>query len=119
MDSRQLGIYGELVSARYLRKKGYKILQTNFHSRFGEIDIIAQTDETLIFVEVKTRVADSLVRPMEAVTLAKQRKIKSAALFYLSKTEKEMDVRFDVIEVLAVTDGDKKVKIHHIPGAFC
>ena len=119
MDSRQLGIYGELVSARYLRRHGYKILATNFYSRFGEIDIIAQQGDTLVFVEVKSRDATCIARPMEAVTPAKQDKIKKTALFYLSTLSKEMNVRYDVIEVRAVTKGIKKVKLHHIPNAFC
>ena len=118
MDARQLGIYGELVAARYLKKKGYRILETNFHSRFGEIDIIAQIGQTIVFIEVKTRDSGTMTRPMEAVTPAKQRKIKSTALLYLSGNEREVDARFDVIEVLAVTSGDKKVRVHHIADAF-
>lgn len=118
MDSRQLGIYGELVSARYLRRHGYKILSTNFHSRFGEIDIVAQQGDTLVFVEVKSRDATCIARPMEAVTLAKQEKIKKTSLLYLTTFSNEMNVRYDVIEVIAVTKGIKKVKLHHIKNAF-
>ncbi len=118
MDARQLGIYGELVAARYLRRHGYKILETNFHSRYGEIDLIAQKRETIIFVEVKTRDATSVTRPMEAVNLSKQNKIRSTALFYLTRFETEVNARFDVVEVLAVTTGRKKVLINHIENAF-
>lgn len=118
MDARQLGIYGELVAARYLRRHGYEILQTNFHSRYGEIDLIARYKETVVFVEVKTRDSTAIARPMEAVNYVKQQKIKSTSLLYLSRFEQEVNVRYDVIEVIAVTSGDKKVKIHHIKNAF-
>ncbi len=118
MDARQLGIYGELVAARYLRRHGYTILETNFHSRYGEIDIIARHKDTLVFAEVKTRDFTAISRPMEAVSYIKQQKIKSTALLYLSTLDREINVRFDVIEVLAFTSGEKKMKINHIINAF-
>ena len=118
MDARQLGIYGELVAARFLRRHGYEVLQSNFHSRFGEIDLIVSRDDTIVFVEVKTRDVGSITRPAEAVTFSKQQKIKSTSLLYLSRFEKEVNVRYDVVEVIAVTKGDKKIKIHHIMNAF-
>ncbi|MBQ6947251.1 MAG: YraN family protein [Clostridia bacterium] len=119
MDSRQMGLYGELVAARYLRRKKYTILETNFHSRYGEIDIVAKQKDTVVFVEVKTRDISSSSRPMEAVSASKQQKIKSTALVYLgSRYDTEVNVRFDVIEVLAVTTGKKEMKINHIIDAF-
>ncbi len=118
MDKKQLGVYGELIAARYLRRRGYEILQTNFYSRFGEIDLIAQKKDTIVFVEVKTRDAGSLERPAYAVTQLKQQRIRKTALFYLSALDKEINVRFDVVEVLVFTKGIKKVKINHIISAF-
>lgn len=118
MDKKQLGIYGELIAARYLRRHGYEILKTNFHSRFGEIDLIAQKKETVVFVEVKTRDANSLERPASAVTPTKQQRIKKTALYYLFSMDKEVNVSFDVVEVLVFTKGIKKVKINHIISAF-
>ncbi len=118
MDTKQLGIYGELIAARYLRRHGYVILEPNFHSRFGEIDLIAQKKDTIVFVEVKTRDADYYTRPAYAVTPIKQQRIRKTALYYLSRLDREVNVRFDVIEVLAVTKGIKKVKINHIESAF-
>ena len=118
MDTKQLGIYGELITARYLRRKGYVILEPNFHSRFGEIDLIAQKKDTIVFVEVKTRSADYYTRPVCAVTPIKQQRIRKTALYYLSRLEREVNVRFDVVEVLVAAKGIKKVKINHIKAAF-
>ncbi len=118
MDKKQLGVYGELVAARYLRRHGYEILETNFFSRFGEIDLIAQKRDTIVFVEVKTRDSDSLERPAYAVTATKQQRIKKTALYYLSILDKDVNISFDVVEVLVVTKGIKKVKINHIKSAF-
>ena len=118
MDKKQLGIYGELIAARYLRRHGYTILEPNFHSMFGEIDLIAQYKDVVVFVEVKTRDADYYVRPAYAVTQIKQERIRKTALYYLAGLDHEVDVRFDVIEILAVTKGVKKIKINHIKSAF-
>ena len=118
MDKKQLGIYGELIAARYLRRHGYTILEPNFHSRFGEIDLIAQYKDTIVFVEVKTRDSNYYERPALAVTPIKQQKICRAALYYLSRLDREVNVRFDVVEVVAVTKGIKKIKINHIEAAF-
>lgn len=118
MDARQLGIYGELVAARYLHRHGYKILETNFRSRFGEIDLIAEKHKTIIFAEVKTRDHTAIARPMEAVNFYKQQKIKKTSLLYLAGLTEEINVRYDVLEVIAVTQGIKKIKIHHIQNAF-
>ena len=118
MDKKQLGMYGELMAARYLRKHGYTILEPNFHSRFGEIDLVAKIEDTIVFVEVKTRTEDFYHRPAEAVNLAKQQKIKKTAMCFLNTLDCEVNVRFDVVEVVAITCGQKKVKINHIQSAF-
>lgn len=118
MDRRQTGIYGEMIAARYLRKKKYEILQPNYHSRFGEIDLIAQQGDTIVFVEVKTRDSEALVSPAEAVNFSKQQRIKKTALCYLATVSEEVNVRYDVLEVLIVRKGIKKVKVRHIENAF-
>ncbi len=118
LDARQLGIYGELIAARYLRKKGYVVLQNNFRSSFGEIDLIVEKDDTIVFVEVKARDSSSTQRPMEAVNISKQQKIKKTSLVYLSTLEKEVNVRYDVIEILVTTKVVKNVKLNHIVSAF-
>ncbi len=111
------GCAGEIRAARYLRKKGYTILSSNFNCPFGEIDLVAKKQDTLVFVEVKSRSMGQQTLPREAVDLSKQQKIKKASLYYLQQYNEESDVRFDVVEVL--TDQKKhRAMIHHIENAF-
>ena len=79
----QSGKAGEEHIARWLESQGYEILARNFHSRYGEIDIVAQRPPYIAFVEVKARVENSLVSPFEAITPRKQRKIIATAQEYL------------------------------------
>lgn len=110
------GRKGEVNAYKYLKKKGYLILERNFTCFFGEADIIAKKDETLIFVEVKSRYNDNFGRPAEAVGVAKQNKYRKIAEYYLlSKGYDDVAVRFDVIEVLGYL---KKMEINHIENAF-
>lgn len=104
------GATGENFAANYLCSHGCEILQRNFHSRFGEIDIIARDAEYLAFVEVKTREESSMVGPLEAVTAAKQRRIIRTALSYLQKYPQNLQPRFDVAAVTT---------IHGIPSTVC
>ena len=108
-----LGRAGEIKAAEHLKKKGFKIIKTNYKTPLGEIDIIATDKEYTVFVEVKTRTGDEYGRPAEAVDIRKQEKYFKAAQFYLQK-EKKMDVacRFDVIEI-------ENGEINHIFNAFC
>ena len=69
------GAAGEILAARYLIEKGYRLLATNYRSRFGEVDIVAENERFLVFVEVKTRGENAYFEPREAVTAAKQQKI--------------------------------------------
>lgn len=71
-DKKKLGDRGEDYTARYLEKQGFHIVERNWHSRYGEIDIIAENEEYLLFVEVKTRRAGSMVPGEAAVTAQKQ-----------------------------------------------
>ncbi len=94
------GNKGEIRAVQFLKKEKYKILQTNYKNRIGEIDIIAEKDNVIVFVEVKNRSTFAFGRPIEAVTLHKQNQIKRVAKIYLMmKNMYEHDVRFDVIEV--------------------
>ena len=95
-----LGDLGEKEAVRFLKDKGYKILQRNFRTRLGEIDIIAQDRDTLCFIEVKTRISHQYGSPLESITSSKQRKIALLALSYL-KAKKIFDakMRFDVITI--------------------
>ena len=113
------GAVGEVLAARFLREKGYRVLSSNFRCRQGEIDIIAETAGYIVFAEVKTRRQDSRYLPREAVTLSKQRKLIQTAALYLGRYPTDLQPRFDVIEV--VTDsvtGMKAVEINHIMGAY-
>lgn len=89
----------------YLQKLGYVILEQNFYSRYGEIDIVAKEKEYLVFVEVKYRTSDSNGMPQEAITVAKMRSLTKAARFYLLRHQlgEEIPCRFDVVAIL----GDK------------
>ncbi len=113
------GAIGETVAARFLRDKKYTILASNYRCRFGEIDIIAADRSYIAFVEVKTRRADALYSPREAVTAAKQRRIMQTAAIYLSRNPVERQPRFDVIEVVtAIDDPMNVVELNHIVGAY-
>jgi putative endonuclease len=96
----QYGEAGEALAARLLRKKGYKIVATNYRTQLGEIDIIARDGDTLVFVEVKARQSDRFGAPKWAVTPAKQRKISMVALYYLKTTgQSDTKARFDVVSI--------------------
>lgn len=98
---KQIGNHGEQIAAAYLGERGYKILDLNYHTRFGEIDLVAQKGNDLVFVEVKTRTNTSFGLPEASVTPAKLEKIESAALFWLQEhPEIRDDWRIDVIAIL-------------------
>jgi len=110
-----MGDWGEESVAAFLAGKGCRILARQWTCRWGEIDIIALTArQVLCFVEVKTRRSARFSRPCEAVTPAKQRKIRTAAQAYLAEKGFDYPCRFDVAEVY----GDIRPQIHYIPGAF-
>ncbi len=111
MHNKKLGRKGEKAAARYLKRKGYKILGRNVRTPFCEIDIIARRGEVVAFVEVKTRVNDNFGLPEEAVTPQKQRLYFRAARLYEGKHGDDDIIRFDIIEVF-------KGKINHIENAF-
>lgn len=113
------GAMGEILAARFLRNKGYVICSSNFRCRMGEIDIIASDKRYLVFVEVKTRRADSRYLPREAVTITKQRKLLQTAAMYLSRFPTDLQPRFDVVEVVTAADDSMEiVEINHIIGAY-
>ncbi|MDR2600295.1 MAG: YraN family protein [Oscillospiraceae bacterium] len=119
MNRRQHGKWGEDIALEYLEKKGYITLARSFYSRFGEIDLVMRTKEYLVFIEVKTRKDKRIAHAREFVSLTKQRKIISAAKYWLMKKPTSLQPRFDVIEVYA-KDGVKteKPEIIHIENAF-
>lgn len=115
-ESRKKGDGGENFACKLLEKKGYTIKDRNYHSRYGEIDIIAQKGELLVFAEVKLRKSGSAVSGAESVTPAKQRKIVLTSYCYLQLTEGSFQPRYDVI---ALTEKNGEIiRAEHIPGAF-
>jgi len=113
----KLGQIGEEAAVSFLKKNGYRILEQNFRNKIGEIDIVALENDTLCFIEVKTRNSDFFGSPFESVTRAKQRKISQVALSYLKyKNISDRNTRFDVIAVLL--DGDRHQSIEIIKNAF-
>nr|WP_093691751.1 YraN family protein [Sporolituus thermophilus] len=111
------GKMGENVAADYLARNGYKILMRNYRCRLGEIDIVAERQGTIIFVEVKTRSSTNFGFPAEAVTQRKQQKIIHAALCYLRSTGRDnISFRFDILEVFV--GKDQKLECNHIVNAF-
>jgi putative endonuclease len=96
----RFGEKSERLAAAYLKLKGYRIIETNYRSSVGEIDIIAWEKGTLVFVEVKARRSSRFGSPKGAVTPAKQRKISMAALDYLKRSgQDDARARFDVVAI--------------------
>lgn len=119
ITSKRIGDRGEAIAARYLKKKGYKIIAKNFHSDHGEIDLIAEDSQARIFAEVKTRknCAENFARyglPCEAVNAEKQRHILYTARIFLVQHPTEKCIRFDVLEVYL----GKDTHVNHIEDAF-
>ena len=119
MQTTTKGLAGEVLAARFLREKGYTILSSNYHSRFGEIDIIANEGPYIVFVEVKARSEGSIILPREAVTLEKQRKLLRTASQYMRVYPSNLQPRFDVVEVW-VSDEDPMIplQIDHLISAY-
>lgn len=118
-STRSLGQYGEDLACKYLQAQGYKILARSFRfRRYGEIDIVANKDGVLSFIEVKTRTSQRYGKPAEAVTLAKQRKIYRVAQYYLQCAglmSRIPMLSFDVVEVIIEGAG---VRLLHYPHCF-
>lgn len=110
-----LGIKGEETAANYLSAKGYQILERNWRFGKDEIDIIAEHDNFLVIVEVKTRSSSFYGNPEEAVDEQKQRLLIRAANEYVLQKEIDMEVRFDIFSII-IESG--KQTINHIKDAF-
>ncbi len=113
------GAAGEVLAARYLRDHGYDIVCSNYRTRFGEIDIIAETDTYIVFVEVKSRAQNAYYLPREAVTAAKQQRIIKTALLYLSQHAPGKQPRFDVIEIVTAEGQPMTLlELNHLENAY-
>lgn len=114
MNKRKYGIIGEKIAQCYLVNKDYEIIETNYYTKRGEIDIICQKDNCIIFVEVKTRSNLKFGTPAMAVNYTKRKHIKSVAKMYLCVNKlNNSEIRFDVVEVF-INNG--KCNINHIEG---
>lgn len=110
------GRAGEEHAAKLLKRRGFRILERNYHSRFGEIDIIGENGQYLVFVEVKTRERNGLSDPLEAVTPAKRKRLILTAESYLMDHPTTLQPRFDVAAVF--TKAGKIVGEEYIENAF-
>jgi len=114
-DINKLGPEGEDIAVRHLIEKGYKIRHRNWKSGQKEIDIVAENDKFIVFVEVKTRRDDYYLHPRDAVTEKKQKMIIYAADSYIRIYNIDKESRFDVITV--ISDGES-FTVEHIEDAF-
>ena len=117
LNQRQkFGKDSESVAVKHLKKNGYKILQQNYRTKLGEIDIIAKDKKTLVFVEVKARQSIHFGSPKWAVTPKKQRKISMVTLYYLKATKQQnVKARFDVVTISSLPNNPR---IEIIKNAF-
>ena len=111
------GRFYETRAMRFLKRQGFRDFQTNFHSRHGEIDLIARHGEVLVFIEVRYRESSDHGSPLATVDYSKQRKIRLAARHFLQKNglTDRIPCRFDVI---GITGGDGNLEYHWIRNAF-
>lgn len=114
---KELGQKGERAAQEFLRRRGYRIVDTNWKCSYGEVDIVAVDKDTLVFVEVKTRKSLSAGAGEESVTQAKQKRYLNCARVFMSRhDEKFEDVRFDVISITVLDEASARLK--HIYNAF-
>ncbi len=119
-NAKLLGKLGEERVAKYLKSKGYIILKRNWRDRFGEVDIIAETKENIVFVEVKTRKEDAMLSGLEAVDEKKMRLIKNEAVMFTKRLNTDSQPRIDVAEVTYCEskDGKYEWKLKYLKSAF-
>ena len=110
----ELGELGEDEAAKYLVKKGFKIVERNWRFSKAEIDIIAENAEWLVMVEVKTRSSDEFGNPEDFVSLTKQRHLIRAANRYAELFPTDKEIRFDIISIVM----QPVFSLEHIPEAF-
>ncbi len=112
----ELGKYGERIARKYLRKKGYLILENNYKCIYGEIDIIAKERDCIVFVEVKTRRKDYEIKPEDSIGVEKKRHLVKAAECYLNKIRNDsVNYRFDIV---SIEFDNQETEIYIINDAF-
>ncbi|MDZ4750785.1 MAG: YraN family protein [Flavobacteriales bacterium] len=110
------GNIGEEIASTFLEKNGFKIKARQWHFGHLELDLVAEKDDEIVFVEVKLRRTDSYGEPWEAVSQKKRKRIMQAAEAYIIQKDIELKVRFDIISIILLTG--KKPEITHIEEAF-
>lgn len=117
--SNALGIWGEDLACDFLLAKGFSLVCRNYHSRYGEIDLIVRDEDYLVFVEVKLRRSASFAAAAEYVDARKQAKLRTTAELYLMDNPTELQPRFDVIEIYApYGERTKYPQFYHWEDAF-
>lgn len=111
-----LGKEGERIAEKYLRKKGYRLVERNYRCPVGEVDLIALDRRVIVFVEVKTRSDDRFGVPLESVHRRKQQKMIKTALFFL--TQHRLDHREARFDVIGISLGHRESVVEHIQNAF-
>ena len=118
MKRRETGMLGERLAADFLCDKGYSIITTNYHCRYGEIDIIARDKDTLAFVEVRTRHSRSYGTPEESIVPGKMERLRLAAETYLQQIEsRPPSWRIDVIAI-ELDSADRAARMEHYENAI-
>ncbi len=116
LKNRASGAWGEELALRFLTRRGYALVERNYRTRYGELDLIVRQGSTLVFVEVKMRRGTGFGDPLEAVTPRKQATIRSLAEQYLLDREPVFDsLRFDVVGIHV---GKGAPRIRHVTDAF-
>lgn len=119
MTTREMGLFGEAETAKYLRKNGYTLLAHSYRCRFGEIDLIAEKSGVLCFVEVKLRSGTGYGLPREFVDSRKQEKLRKTASWYMAEKQLDQTVRFDVAEVyIEEKDVPRLLRLNYLENAF-
>lgn len=115
MTDKELGEYGELLAQQYLKERNYTIRSTNYRYLKYEIDIVAEKDNKLIVVEVKTRQTAEIGEPWKAVTRKKQKQIIQCADYYIQSRNIMQHTRFDIVSIV---HNQYRTVIEHIEDAF-
>jgi putative endonuclease len=116
MNNRKIGKENEEIASKFLTNQGLKIINKNYFTKFGEIDLIGIENKTIIFIEVKFRSNENFGKPFESVNIWKQEKIRNAADYYLSENDfSDFDCRFDVV---SLTPSQNNFKIEWLKNQY-
>lgn len=117
MYNKNVGNFGEMLVITYLENLNYKILERNYNTKFGEIDIIAKDKDEYVFIEVKTRTSNKYGMPSESVNINKEKHIQDSSKVYIFLNNLENKyIRYDVIEVYFISKS--KYYINHLKNNF-